>query len=129
MPLTVRIGTFLTILFNFFENPNTLQTIPVPKPVDITMLGVQLAASEIVPIVFCGCTGNGKLNFNPNIIFVIPKHKKMPAGFSPTMDIYPIINGINVPQSPKAPPNSLIESFLIFLCFVTSIFKNSNNYY
>ena len=68
------------------------------------------------------------LNFIPKIIFVIPKEKKMPAGFKPTIEIYPIINGINVPQSPNAPPNSLKVNFLYLgsVSFLNSLFFGSN---
>lgn len=60
-------------------------------------------------------------------MLVIPKVKKMPAGFRPTIETYPIINGINVPQSPKAPPNSRKVNFLIFNLGSSSLVVSSES--
>ena len=43
---------------------------------------------------------------------------KIPEGLSLTIEIYPITKGINVPQSPNEPANSLIVNFLIFHFFL-----------
>lgn len=87
IPRTASIGTLLTIALSFFENPKVAHIIPVPNPVEITMLGVQLSAIATVLIVFWGCTGKGKLYLIPKTIFVMPKQKKIPAGFNPTIEI------------------------------------------
>ena len=99
-------GIFFPISSSFVENPKKDHIIPVANPVDMTVFGCQDCAIATVPIVFCGWTGRGRLNRIPKTIFVIPNVRNIPLGLRPTIEIYPIIKGINVPQSPKAPPNS-----------------------
>ena len=80
----------------------------------MTWEAVQFFERATAPIVFWGWTGRGRLKRIPKIMLVIPRQRKIPAGLSPTIETYPIIKGINVPQSPNAPPNSRTENFFDF---------------